>query len=196
MFPFIGSSTTWRFAARKGLFIFFIACIAAHQTTLAQAPTPFPGMQSPFKLKQLNTTLFYIQRNKNANTVFYDANFKSFHQLDLHEPIDVYYIHYASDGMRSELSILERNVAYGYHSEPIAPNHFRIQLKAFPDRILELKLEEGQPCLYTLIANQKAVLTHIYVFARPPLYTSVVYVDIWGISLMNGKELYERVYKH
>lgn len=161
---------------------------------LGQSSAPFPGMQSPFRLNPLNRTLFYIQRNMNANTVFYDANFRTAGQLDPEKPIDVYYIHYATDGKRSELSLLERSIAYGYHFEQMGPNRFLIKLKAFPDRMLELTLEQGQPRLYAQVSGQKALLTHIYVNARPPLYTSVIYVDIWGNSLAGGNVVHERIY--
>lgn len=171
-----------------------VAMLTMLPAALGQSSEPFPGMQSPFRLNPLNRTLFYIQRNKNANTVFYDANFKSVGQLDIDEPIDVYYIHYAKDGKRSELSLLERSIAYGYHFEQTGPNRFQIKLKAFPGRKLELTLEQGQPRLYAQVSGQKALLTHIYVNARPPLYTSVVYVDIWGTSVMDGHVLYERIY--
>lgn len=184
----------YRLPGRAPVSFFLTVWLLLSRLAWGQVSEPYPGMQSPFRSNSLNRTLFYIQRNMNANTVFYDANFRSVGQLDPDKPIDVYYIHYATDGKRSELSLLERSIAYGYHFEQMGPNRFQIKLKAFPDRMLELTLEHGQPRLYAQVSGQKALLTRIYVNARPPLYTSVIYVDIWGTSLTGGNVVHERIY--
>jgi len=169
-----------------------LALIPAQQN---KPPAPSPGMQSPYKSRSLNHTVFYIQRNKNANTVFYDARFDKSGRLDADSPIDVYYIQYAVDGKRTELNYLERTLAYGYTSTQVAPNHYKIKLRAFPDRPVELLITPGSvvPVAYTLINGKKSILTNLFVEAKPSLYTSVKWVDLFGQDPETGKPVKERI---
>ena len=174
-----------------------IAILLSLSPVIAQKPNPpFPGMQSPFKLQSINHTLFYIQRNKNANTVFYDARFTKPGKLDDESPVDVYYIHYASDGKRDELNYLERTLAYGYTFTKDGANHYTIKLRAFPKRTVDLKIPPGSgvPVAYTVINGKRAILTNLYVEAKPSMYTSVVWVDLFGTDPETGKPVKERIY--
>lgn len=142
----------------------------------------------------LNQTLFYIERNKNANTVFYDANFDKPGHLDEEHPIDVYYILYAVDNRRQNLSMIERLLAYGYDSETTGYNRFKIRLKAFPARQIILSVGQNGTALTEMKINgQTARLDRIYVKAKPQFYTTVEYVELFGTSVENGKKLYEKI---
>ena len=150
-----------------------------------------PGMQSPFKKNAINYTLFYITRNKNSNTVFYDANFKNIGEIDPENPIDVYFINYAEDGRRRDLNYIENALAYGVKIEKTRKNIYKLWLKAFPQRQLSLEFQNDIPVVKCSIAGRMAILSHIHVNARPPLYTHVNYVDVWGV--VDGHYIFERV---
>lgn len=175
--------------------LFFLLVLWPIPVLQQKPPLPSPGMQSPYKSGISNHTVFYIQRNKNANTVFYDARLDKSGRLDHDSPIDVYYIQYAVDGSRSELNYLERTLAYGYTSSQLAPNHYKIKLRAFPDRPVDLIIPRGSstPLAYTLINGKKAILTNLYVEAKPRLYTSVVWVDLFGIDPETLSPVKERI---
>lgn len=142
---------------------------------------PGPVRVSNARSKPGNQTLFYIERNKNANTVFYDANFISPGVLDPDKPIDVYYILYAVDGKRQNLSVIERMLAYGYDAEQTGHNQFKIKLKAFPQRLIELSVDnKGKAHAIIKINGEKSLLQRIYVKAKPKFYTTVEYVELHG----------------
>ena len=52
--------------------------------------------------------LFYIQRNHNANTIIYDANFDKNGKLKESQPIEVYWKRYDEQGQRMELRTIEK----------------------------------------------------------------------------------------
>ncbi len=151
----------------------------------------WPGMQSTFRKKPLNYTVFYITRNKNINTVFYDVNFISKGVIDPEYPLDIYFVNYAEDGKRRDLNYIENTLAYGIKYEKLGNDRFRIWLKAFPKRLLILEMHNDRPVVWCTIAGKKAVLTHIHVDARPPFYTHVNYVEIYGMA--DGHLISERV---
>jgi len=151
----------------------------------------WPGMQSTLRKKPLNYTLFYITRNKNINTVFYDANFKSKGVIDPENPVDIYFVNYAEDGKRRDLNYIENALAYGIKYEKSGNDRFYIWLKAFPHRQLIMEIQNDKPVVWCTIAGKKAMLTHIHVNARPPLYTHVNYVEIYGMA--DGQLISEKV---
>lgn len=161
-------------------------------TTLT--PDPRPGFQSPHKLQSSNYTLFYVERNKNANAVIYDANILKDGNLDANMPLDVYYIHYATDGGRCNLNYIEKKLAYGYKFEAIKHNTYAIKLVALPERKLTLvKQGKEAPTLTGTIAGKPCYLLRVYVYAKPSLYTDVLYVDLFGKRMSDGELVHERI---
>lgn len=150
--------------------------------------------ESKYKSNINNQTLFVIERNKNANTIYYDANFNEKNELNQEHPLDVYYIHYASDGKRAELNLLERKMAYGYSFEKIKSNYFQITLKAYKDRKINVFLDKNLKVYAIIKINGKdAYLKKIFVFAKPELYTSVQYIELFGQDIKTKSILYEKI---
>ncbi len=142
-----------------------------------------------------NIPLFRIEKNHNHNTVYYDANLSSDALIDEDKPMDVYWMHFATDSLRAELSWLDRNFGYGYSSKENKDGSRSIKLSAFKGRELMLtKDESGNPVAVCDINGKKAVLRKLYVFANPSrMYMDVVYVDVFGISLEGNKLCHERI---
>jgi len=153
-----------------------------------------PDRVSNAHSKPANKTLFYIERNKNANTVFYDVNFDKPGQINEDHPIDVYYILYAVDSRRQNLSMIERLLAYGYDSEMTEHNRFKIRLKAFPSRPIILTVDKNNEIHAEMKINgQRAQLERIYVKAKPQFYTTVEYVELLGTASESGEKVYEKI---
>ena len=150
--------------------------------------------ESKFKSNKNNQTLFVIERNKNANTIYYDANLLSNNKINQDNPIDVYYIHYASDSKRAELNMIERKLAYGYTFEKNENNNFFITLKAYKDRKISLFQDLNNKVYAIMKINGKdAKLIKIFVFAKPELYTSVVYIELFGEDSKTKEIVYEKI---
>src|SRR5436190_15974614 len=76
----------------------FVAMLAVSHTSVAQQ----------------SQSLFFIERNKNANIVQYDAKLASDGLFDAREPVTGYWIMKAENGRREELNRIERELAYGF----------------------------------------------------------------------------------
>ena len=150
--------------------------------------------ESNFKLNKNNQTLFVIERNKNSNTIYYDANLSVNGKLNPSKPIDVYYIHYATDSKRAELSLLEQNIAYGFTFEKNSIGGFYIKLKAYKKRYISLFQDVNNKAYAIMKINgTDALIKKIYVFAKPNLYTSVVYVELNGEDIKTHAPVYEKI---
>src|SRR5688572_642291 len=75
-----------------------VAMVAVSHVSLAQRPAG----------------LFFIERNKNANIVVYEANLAADGLFDAKNPVHAYWLMKAEKGQREELNKIEREMAYGY----------------------------------------------------------------------------------
>lgn len=57
--------------------------------------------------------LFKIARSKDVNEIFYAARVTDKHQLDVSNPVDVYWIKYSNGNIRESLTWIQRKYAYG-----------------------------------------------------------------------------------
>lgn len=137
-------------------------------------------------------SLFFIQRNLNSNTIVYDVDLKN-GKIKSNHPIDVYWLRYGDDAGRHELTWLQSIIAYGYSSKRI-DNRYRIRLKAYNERFVELRLVDGNWKAMTKINNIDCYLQNVYVYAdESSIFPDVKYADIYGIHPDTGEQVVERI---
>jgi hypothetical protein len=145
-------------------------------------------------VKKLNQRLFVIERNMNKNTVCYDANILQNGKINIDNPIDAYWIDYAIDGKRSELNYIQRRMAYGFSFEKTNTGNIYIILKAFDKRKILVSIDsKGNSIALLKINGVDARLTRIFVTAKPKLYTNVEFIELHGIDIKTGKNIYEKI---
>ncbi len=139
--------------------------------------------------------LFRIERSTNANVVAYEANRTADGRLDPRDPVRVEWILLADGGRREELTFLERAFAYGFDVEDAAPaDGFWLTLKAERSRRIRLRIRDGCPRAFTLIAGREALLELLFVDVDGGgLAATVRGVDLRGTDAVTGAPLEERV---
>jgi hypothetical protein len=140
-------------------------------------------------------SLFFIQRNKNKNTIAYDANYRN-GRFDASEPIDAYWLRYGSHGERKELTWSQRTFAYGYEKKKDGTGKgFHITLTAYGKRKIHLTTDaNGQPIATMTINGKTCRLSHIWVYADDQSsWPTVYHVDLHGTELSTGKKQVERI---
>ena len=141
--------------------------------------------------------LFYIQRSNNANTVVYAARRNAQGEFDSRNPVDVYWRRLASDGKRSELTYLERTIAFGVEVHPLGSGDkaFEINLVSYPRRKVVLKLDaDGSPVVLMDIPGHKLKLEYAYIqLADSRLVPRLDYIDIFGKDIASGQYVRERI---
>lgn len=170
--------------------------VSAQTSSFSEALADGRPSDFPFPPKKDNS-LFFIQRNKNKNTIVYDANLTSKGTFDTSNPIDAYWLRYSSTGYRMELTWLQRTFAYGYNSKKDDSGAgFWITLTAYDDRKIHLEKDRnGKPIATMNINGKRCQLNYIWVFADDSgSWPKVFHVDLHGKDVVTGKTEFERFY--
>lgn len=141
-------------------------------------------------------SLFFIQRNTNRNTIVYDANLNARGNFDNGNPVDAYWLRYASRGHRMELTWLQRNFAYGYKArQDTAGKGYWVTLTAYEDRKIHLrKNRDGNPIAVMDINGKPCRLDHIWVFTEGDgSWPTILHLDLHGFRLSDGQSEAERI---
>ena len=143
-----------------------------------------------------NELLFYIQRNHNANTIVYDANFDGNGNLIQNKPINVYWLRYDEKGQKMKLRTIEKWYAYGvecYKSKD--KPYFNVELAANNKK--EFKLLQTAPnkaVLTTSINGKSSVIEHMYIFAdNTGIWPKVKYIEIFGNDDSSGENTFQKI---
>ncbi len=144
--------------------------------------------------EKLTQRLFVIERNMNKNAVCYDANVLKNGSLNLEDPIDAYWMDYATDGKRSELNYIQRRMAFGFSFEKTNSSSIYVTLKAFNKRKILVTIDnKGITHALIKINGCDANLIKIFVTAKPKMYTTVDFIELYGTDTHTGKALYEKI---
>lgn len=156
---------------------------------IALAPLTFGKIAAA----QQRVGLFFIERNKNANIVVYEANLAADGLIDARNPVQAYWIMKAEKGQREELNRIEREMAYGFSARVAEDRRSAwLTLVAYKAQPIRLVVGNGGVRPEAQIAGRKAHLTKIYVKASSALVPSVEYIELHGVDVSNGKPVYER----
>jgi len=152
------------------------------------------GYPVPEKTEKL---LFYIQRNHNANTIIYDANFDKNGNLVKSKPVDVYWKRYEEESQRMELRTFEKWYVYGVSCSLVdkKTNTFKIRLMADKTRDFWLKqLAPFKAVVMTEISGTMGKLDHLYIYAdESGVWPVVKYIELFGEDPETHTGLYEKL---
>ena len=193
---FIQSSNLYDKTARlkiAGMAIMMVICLFPNKI-LAQVPkdnnTEFPAPTGN------PNQLFYLQRTKNTNTVIYELNKKN-GLLDSKNPIHIFWILFTSNEERQELSSIEKKFAYGITITAIGNEEYQFTLVAYPKITLQLKKGADQNHhVYLTLSGKLMILQRTFIKEKEgnfSLNPAIEYIDFFGIDVVSGKEINERI---
>jgi len=137
--------------------------------------------------------LFTLTRNSNANVLKYAVRTGKDGLLDASNPIEAYWLMFAEDGRREELTWTERRFAYGFSTSSLQSYGCCLRLTACSERELRVRAVDGRYRAELAIAKQPAILQRIFVVAEHhALLPSVRFVEISGTNA-SGKLVSERI---
>ena len=140
--------------------------------------------------------LFYLQRDPNTNTIVGQLNLDAAGKLNAEEPVHVFWLRYAEQGQREELSFIQRKFAYGLRATKRGPDSYELRFAA-SDK-LRLYLTKTRPDnayhVFTTIANKQAVLERIFLRIEGGTFwaPNVKYVELSGHDATTRARLVER----
>lgn len=142
-----------------------------------------------------NKLLFFIQRNLNANTIVYEANYDKNGLLNEDEPVKVYWKRYQEHGQKMELRTIEKWYAYGFEVEKKEKNLYELKLVADKNHKFWIKqLRPYKTVVLTKINNTLSILDHIYIYADySGIWPSVKYIELFGEDAKTKTRIYEKI---
>jgi hypothetical protein len=140
--------------------------------------------------------LFYLQRQPNSNTIMIDLNMTN-GELDLDNPVHVYWRRYAEQGQSEELSWIQRTFAYGIDSKKISDTAYELNFVSYKKRKFWLEKDaEGQWQVFTTFSNgKKMILKRIYMHINGGSFWSpnIEYVELKAMMPDTNQEVRERI---
>ena len=148
----------------------------------------------------ININLFYIERNKNKNKVYYALKLNKECEINTQEPIFVYWLNLEmKKPTTSPIRWFEKK-AYGIKEQTKhSSRQLKLILNALPTKVIYIKYfrdKKSKQCKaipMSKISNVKSRLSKVYVFAKKKfLIPQVQYIDIYG-RLPNASPIKERI---
>ena len=138
--------------------------------------------------------LFKIERSKNANIVQYDIVLDDSGAINSKKPMDAYWLLYAKDGRREELSMFDKK-AYGFKISYDNGDYYNLSLKAVEDRNIKVVMVDGDPKAEISINTKPAYLSKVYVSAVDGFMgmPKVAYYTLTGTDPETGEEVSEKI---
>lgn len=143
---------------------------------------------------EIREHLFFIERSKNKNLVYYDVCLTDSTDLSDSAALTVYWI--LENGQEEELNPIERTYAYGINTqEKLERNKLSISLAALNgQKIIIEKVEQKFKALIS-VGNRQIVIEKVYINARDSLLgmPKVLYVDVFGFVRQENTHVIERI---
>lgn len=178
------------------LFICLLSLPLSYSTASPEKAKPFIDDKANYPVPPLNNQrLFYLQRTSNTNTISYDLNIGSDGKPDANEPVKAYWIRYAEDGQKKDLSYIQRKFAYGLSAKALNNGNYDIRFvsyKKFP--LTLMKAEDGKYHIFALIAQKQVIIDRIFVKIEGGSFwlPNVTSVEVKGSDPVTGREIVER----
>jgi len=177
----------------NSLFIYFV--LGYCPSIPAQKITPWYGEMPVPPIHWYS--LFYLQRTMDRNTVVYDLNTDAAGNIDMSDPVSIYWIDYELGGARSELTLTQRKLAYGLKIRLIdrTKKIWQLQIVSYKRLKLVLKPDKnGVSRVYTKINGQEAQLRRFLIYVTGGTYfdPDVEYIELEGID-PDGKTVSEKM---
>lgn len=180
------------------VFCFLSTPVFSQQKTITELNKEVKKVVSKYPVPDFPNLLFYLQRNKNSNTIVYEANLLADGKLDPKNPVSVYWLRYQEDSSRRELNWIQRWWAYGIDFEPAkdGSGHYILSPVALKHRKISLSLDEKGKPVATMKLNGKITrVKRIYAMAEETSWLPTVkYVQMKGEEIQTKEDVYEYIF--
>ena len=174
--------------------IMYLSLIAKNTTFAQEATFDKQVLRSQLPIPQEENQLFYLQRDPDSNTIIYTLNLKNGH-LDTSKPVKAYWIRYAENGQRKNLSLLQENMAYGVQTKQTKTG-YTMHIKAYKALSIYL-VKDPNKNTYSAeveINNNRVQLEHLFVRIKGGsfFHPNIDYIEITG-KAQNGVSVQQRI---
>jgi hypothetical protein len=183
---------------RSGLKKFFILglfTVSAYSYSQNKLKDTYPV---PAKTDNL---LFYLQRSKDKNTIIYELNTLPDGTINQEKPIHPYWFNYEKGCTKSELTYIQKKLAFGINAELTdkQKGNYVLTVVSYKNRTLFLQkhlINNKYKYRVFIILNGKiSELQSIFINAVDNFfgYPVVESIELFGIDVKTGSNVYEKI---
>jgi hypothetical protein len=151
------------------------------------------------KPDKINNLLFYVQRTININTIIYELNLNEKQELNINDPIKMYWIDYAIDGKIEPLNYIQKKYAYGLDIKMIDS-----QKKSFCFNFVSYKKKpiylvrsgvDNKYSAYCEINKKLIIIKRIFIQIEGGSFwvPKIKYVEVSGKDFSKNEDVVERI---
>lgn len=147
-----------------------------------------------FKVVDDNKPLFSIGRSKDANEIIYSLNLEKGNKLNLHDPIQVFWLKRTENNNQVPLTWIQQRFSYGLVYLKKNDSYAKFHFAGYSGRIFELKKDRnGNFHIYTLAEGKKVILNRIYIHISGGTFwlPEIPKVELFAELADNGKNIIE-----
>ncbi len=146
--------------------------------------------------KSDKTPLFIINRNRDANEIWYSVNVKMNGEIDHKKPIQAFWVKKEKNGRIEPLTWIQKRYSYGIRVLDCDLENccsWKFQFVSYQKRSFTLKMKEDQYRVYTTSNGQEIEVTRIFVQIDGGSFwvPSVPFVKLTGVNPKTGEIISE-----
>jgi hypothetical protein len=111
-----------------------------------------------------NNQLFFIQRNLSHNAVVYNVNLTLDGLVNLSNPINIYWLKFDDNKVKTPLNIIQKEIAYGYKFEVISNDLIKFNFVSYKKDFFLTKIKDKY-CVITKFKGSNYIVKSFYVHA-------------------------------
>lgn len=108
--------------------------------------------------------LFKIERNRDADEIYYEANLTDDGRLIQEQPIQVYWVKHTANGKTEPLTKVQNSMSYGIKFLDISSEKTEFQLVSFDQTMTLRKNSAGEYKVFTWFDNQESEVERIFIW--------------------------------
>jgi len=152
-----------------------------------------------YKFEKTKNVLFYIQRSINISTIIYELNVNEKEELNLNDPIKIYWKNYATDNSTQSLNYIQKKYAYGIETRMLdAKNEtFCFNFVSYKKKLIYLIKSpvDNKYKAFCEIAGKFVILNKIFIQIEGGTFwfPKIKYIEVAGKDLTKNEDVTEKI---
>ncbi|MDA3818622.1 MAG: DUF4833 domain-containing protein [Prolixibacteraceae bacterium] len=132
--------------------------------------------------------LFRIGRNRDANEIWYTANFNANGTPDIKSPVNVFWLKKTAQNRTEPLTWIQRHLAYGIKVLKNKANEVKFQFVSYPNRSFVMRNHNNSYQVFTTSNNQEIIVERIFINISGGTFMlpQISQVELYGIDPNTG----------
>lgn len=137
--------------------------------------------------------LFRIGRNRDANEIWYTANFNANGTPDIKSPVDVFWLKKTAQNKTEPLTWIQNRLAYGVKVLKNNSGEVEFQFVSYPHRTFVMRNHNNRYQVFTTSNNHEIIVERIFINISGGTFMlpQISQVELYGIDTNTGNSTIE-----